>query len=199
MTGTTGSRPPVGLERSIATATDRVAAQLPRDRRRRPTQLTGDLTDAQPGTAQVGDLDPPLLGQEPSADLANREPVQPWHEADENTVAADLVPTRPVVARAARRGNLPSRRPDAPPTRPQLHEPLTLGRLWPPPRPLLHPTHRCQHDLQECRKCCDRRWKPPERYWPSFRGASTPANPDPQGELDSWITLHRRQLRGEGG
>ncbi len=44
------------------------------------------------------------------------------------------------------------RRADTPPAGPQLHEPLTLGRLRTTPRPILHPTRRCQHNLHNLEK-----------------------------------------------
>jgi hypothetical protein len=61
------TRPPYGrmavsIERTITTGRGGVAAQLLRDRRRRPVQPARDLPDTQTSEAQVGDLDPFVLG-----------------------------------------------------------------------------------------------------------------------------------------
>ena len=146
----------MSIERAIPAAGDRVAPQLPRDRRRRSTEPAGDRPQAQPGLTQIGDLDALVLGQVARADLADRQPIQRRDEPDHHTVAVDLVTARPVRPRGPRHTDFAGRGPHAPPPSPQLHEPLTLGRLRTTPRPLLHPTRRCQHNLQNLEKCCDR-------------------------------------------
>jgi hypothetical protein len=137
----------MSVERAIPVSGDRVAPQLPRNRRRRASEPTSDRPHTQPGPAQIGDLDTLVLGQVARADLTDRQPIQRRDEPDHDTVAVDLVPTRPDLA---------GRRADTPPPCPQLHEPLTLGRLRTTPRPLLHTTRRCQHNLQNLKECCDR-------------------------------------------
>src|SRR5262245_1104597 len=141
-----GSGTPVSLERAVTTALDRVAAQLPADRRRRAPQPCCDLPDTHAGALQVGDLDPLVLRQEPTADLPHREPLQRRDEPDRRAVMVGLVTASPVVPRGPRNADLPRRGENAPPPLTQLHEPLTLGRLRTPPRPLLHTTRRRQHD-----------------------------------------------------
>jgi hypothetical protein len=64
-------RTPVRLERTVTPAPGRIPAQLPRDRRRGPTQQAADVPSTQPRAAQVGDLDPFVLRQEPRADLTH--------------------------------------------------------------------------------------------------------------------------------
>ncbi len=66
---------PVRLKRHIPT-TRSVATKLARHRRRRTTQPTRDLPDAQPLTTQVSDPKPLILRQEPVADLTHGRPVQ---------------------------------------------------------------------------------------------------------------------------
>ena len=136
----------VSLERPVATGCG-VAAQLTRDRRRCPAQLISDLPDAQPRVPQISDLDPLVLRQEPVADLADSQPLQRGHEPRHPAMAVGLVAARPVVPRRPRNPGLAGRGEDAPPPLAQLHEPLALGRLRTPPRPLLHPTRR-QHNPQ---------------------------------------------------
>src|SRR5215204_2845432 len=63
-------------------------------------------------------------------------------------MAVPLVAARPVVGGGPRHTNLAGRGEDAPPSFPQLHEPLTFGRQRTPPRPLLDTTKRRQHSLQ---------------------------------------------------
>jgi len=88
----------VGIKRPVPTAAAGLAAQLARDSRRSASQPGCDLPDAQAGVTQVGHLDPLLLGQEPWADLTNREPFQRRHEADHRALAVRLVATGPVAA-----------------------------------------------------------------------------------------------------
>src|ERR1700733_13463489 len=101
---------------------------------------------------QVRDLDPLVLRQEPAADLADGQPVQRAHETADLAAAVGLVAARPVVPRRPGNPSLAGRGQYAPPPLPQLHEPLTLGRLRAPPRPLLHTTRRRQHNPQGSRK-----------------------------------------------
>src|SRR5262249_19678981 len=133
-------------ERPIATGYG-VATQLTRDRRRRPPQLISDLPDAQARVPQISDLDPLVLRQVPRADLTHGQPLQRGHEPAHPTMAVRLVTARPVVPHGPETPGLAGRGEDAPPPLAQLHEPLTLGRLRTPPRPLLHPTRR-QHNPQ---------------------------------------------------
>nr|WP_235013573.1 hypothetical protein [Parafrankia sp. Ea1.12] len=144
----TRGREPVGLERPVSLLADGVAAQLTRDRRRRPAQPAGDLPDRQPGLAQVGDLDPFVLRQEPGTDLTNRQPLQRRHEPHDLAAAVGLVAARPVVPGRAGDTDFPSSGEDAPPSLAELHEPAALRRLRTPARPLLHTTRRRQHSLQ---------------------------------------------------
>ena len=117
----------------------------------RPSRRS-DRPHAQPGLTQIGDLDALVLGQVARADLTDRQPIQRRDEPDHHTVAIDLVPTRPVRPRGPGNTDFAGRGPHTPPPSPQLHEPLTLGRLRTTPRPLLHPTRRCQHNLQNLEK-----------------------------------------------
>ena len=89
-----------------------------------------------PRVAQIGDLDPLLLRQEPRADLTHGQPLQRRDEPDDLTEAVGLVTARPVVPPHPGNADLSSGGEDAPPSFAQLHEPLTLGRLLTPPRPL---------------------------------------------------------------
>ena len=61
----TCGRATVGIERTVTATPGRVASQLAGDRRRRPTQPVRDLPDAQARVAQIRDLDPLLVRQEP--------------------------------------------------------------------------------------------------------------------------------------
>ena len=70
MAGPPRGRAAVGLERPVA-ARGGVAAQLTRDRQRCPAQPASDLPDAQARLAQISDLDPFVLRQEPRADLTH--------------------------------------------------------------------------------------------------------------------------------
>jgi hypothetical protein len=65
MAAATCGRATVGIERTVTQTPGHVAAQLARDRRRRPTQPMRDLPDTQPRVMQIGDLDPLLLRQKP--------------------------------------------------------------------------------------------------------------------------------------
>jgi hypothetical protein len=96
--GTTRGRAPVGIERTVTPTLGRVAAQLPRHCRGCPTQPIRDLPDAQARVAQIGNLDPLVLRQEPRADLTHSQPLQHRYEPDDLTVAVGLVTTRPVVS-----------------------------------------------------------------------------------------------------
>ena len=136
----------VSLERPVADGYG-VAAQLTRDRRRCPAQPASDLPDAQARVPQISDLDPLVLRQIPRADLTHGQPLQRRHKPGHLTMAVGLVTARPVVPRGPGNPGLAGRGQDAPPPLAQLHEPLTLGRLRTPPRPLLHPTRR-QHNPQ---------------------------------------------------
>ena len=71
VTCSTRSRVPMSIEGSVSAAGRRVAAQFPRDRRRRSAESAGDRAHAQPVTTQIGDLDALVLGQESRADLAD--------------------------------------------------------------------------------------------------------------------------------
>ena len=55
-----GGRPTMGLERLVSAASC-VTPKLPRDGRRRLAESLGDGTQAQPVTAQIGDLDTLVL------------------------------------------------------------------------------------------------------------------------------------------
>ena len=147
--GATRGRATMGMERTVTPTPGRVAAQLARDRRGRPTQPMRDLPDAQTRVTQIGDLDPLLLRQEPRADLTHGQPLQRRYEPGDLAVAVDLVTARPIVPRRPRNADLTSGGEDAPPSFAQLDEPLTLGRLRTPPRPLLHTTRRRQHNPQD--------------------------------------------------
>ena len=136
---------PLSLEGTVVPADGGIAAQLPRDRRRRSAQPGSDLLDAHARLAQVGDLDPLVLRQEPAADLAHRQPLERRHEPGDLPAAVGLVTARPVRPARARHPDLAGSRIDAPPPLAQLDKPLALGRQRTPPRPLLHPTRR-QHD-----------------------------------------------------
>jgi hypothetical protein len=68
--------PAVGFKQSVSAVAAAVASQLPGYRRRRPADLGGDPADAQPGTAEVGDLDAFILRQVPRTDLAHRQAIQ---------------------------------------------------------------------------------------------------------------------------
>src|SRR5512132_3570088 len=144
----TDGRATVGIERTIAPVAGCVAAQLTRDRRGCPTQPLRDLPDAPARVAQIRDLDPLLLRHEPRADLTHRQPLQRRHKPDHLTMPVGLVATGPVVPRRPGNTDLTSSGQDAPPPFTQLQEPLTLGRLRTPPRPLPHTTRRRQHNLQ---------------------------------------------------
>ena len=139
ITGTICGRPAVRLERPVYPVAGRVAAQLARDGRWCPAQLAGDLPDAPARVAQISDLDPLILRQIPGADLPHGQPVQRGHEPGHPAVAVGLVTAGPVVARRPGDTDLPGRGHDAPAPCAQLSEPLALGRLRTPPRPLLHP------------------------------------------------------------
>jgi hypothetical protein len=104
-------RCPVSVGRAVPRAGARVAAQLAGDRRGRTTHPVRDLPDAQPGMAQIGDLDPLVLGEVPTADLTHRQTLQGGHEPDETAAAVDLVAAGPVVPRGARDADL-TRRPE---------------------------------------------------------------------------------------
>ena len=106
----------VGIERTVTPVLGRVAAQLPRDRRRRPTQPVRDLPDAQARVTQIGDLDPLLLRQEPWTDLTHCQPLQRTDESDDLTASVGLVTTRPVVPRGSGNADLTSGGQDAPPS-----------------------------------------------------------------------------------
>src|SRR4051812_18430493 len=82
----------MGIERLIPATRDRVAPQLPRDRRRRATEPTGDHPQTQPGPTQIGDLDALVLRKVTGADLTDRQAIQRRDEPDHHTVAIDLVP-----------------------------------------------------------------------------------------------------------
>jgi len=144
--GATRRRPPMGLERTVTSAAGCVAAQFARDRRGCPPELVRDLPNRHACVAQVRDLYPLVLRQEPRTDLTHCQPFQRRHEPDYLTAAVDLVTTGPIAARRAAHPDLAGCCPHAPPPLPQLHEPLTLGRQRTPPRPLLHTTRRRQHD-----------------------------------------------------
>src|SRR4051812_42188320 len=107
-----------------------------------------DLPDAGTIPMQIGDLDPFVLRQIPRADLPDRQPLQRRHEPDDLALAVGLISAGPVVARRTGNADLPGSGMDTPPPLTQLHEPLTLGRLRTPPRPLLHTTGRHQHNPQ---------------------------------------------------
>src|SRR5215217_1730031 len=146
--GATRGRATMGMERTVTPTPGRVAAQLARDRRGRPTQPMRELPDAQTRVTQIGDLDPLLLRQEPRADLTHGQPLQRRDEPGDLAVAVSLVTARPVVPRRPGNADLTSGGEDAPPSFAQLDEPLTLGRLRTPPRPFLHTTRR-QHNPQD--------------------------------------------------
>src|SRR5215208_6424431 len=147
MAGSSYGRVAVGVERAVNTGSGRVAAQLRRDRRRRPPQPARDLSDAQTRVSKARELNPLVLRQEPRADLAHGQPFEGRHEADQLSASIDLVAPRPVVGRRAGDANLTGCASDAPPPLAQAHELLTLGRQRTPPRPLLHTTRRRQHNL----------------------------------------------------
>src|SRR5690348_9520881 len=137
----------LSLERPVGAAERGIAAQLPRDGRGCPAQLISDLPEAQPRVPQISDLDPLVLRQVPRADLTHGQPLQRGHEPGHLTMAVSLVTARPVVPGGPGNPDLAGRSEDAPAALAQLHEPLALGRLRTPPRPLLRPT-RGQHNPQ---------------------------------------------------
>jgi hypothetical protein len=106
-----------------------------------PAELGGDRADTRALAPQVGDQEALVLGQIPGADLANGQMIERRDEPDDLAVAVGLVAASPVRARRSRHTDLAGGGQDAPATSPQFHEPLTLGRLWPATRPLLHTTH----------------------------------------------------------
>lgn len=107
MTSPPRGRLAMSIERPVAAAAG-VAAQLPRDRRRRSTQALCDLADTHPGLVQVGYLDPLVLRQQPGTDLPDRESLQARHEADHVAVAIGLVSTRPVAPGRPGNADLPA-------------------------------------------------------------------------------------------
>jgi hypothetical protein len=66
--------------------------------------------------AQIGDLDPLVLGQEPRADPTHCQPLQRRHEPDDLAATVRLVTARPVVPRGAGDADLTSGGEDAPPS-----------------------------------------------------------------------------------
>ena len=169
MTRTPCGGAPMRRERTVLGVTGSVAAQLPRDRGGRSTETVGDRAHAQPATTEIGDLDALILRQVPRADLADLQRIQRRDETDHDAVAVGLVTAGPIRRRRPRHTDFPGRGTDAPAPSPQLHEPLTLGRLRTTPRPLLHPMRRCQHNLQNLGKCCYNDWKPPGRKVSTLR------------------------------
>ena len=75
-----------------------------------------DLPDAQTRVAQIGNLDPLLLRQEPRADLTYSQPLQRRYKPDDLTEAVGLVTTRPVVPSRPGNADLTSGGEDAPPS-----------------------------------------------------------------------------------
>ena len=65
----------LSVEGAIPAASHRVASELTRNRRRRPTDSHGDCPKARTGPAQIGDLDAFVLRQVARTDLANREAI----------------------------------------------------------------------------------------------------------------------------
>lgn len=51
---------------------------------------------ASPGVTQIGNLDPLVLGQEPTADLPDREPLHRRHDTDDLAATIGLVTTSPL-------------------------------------------------------------------------------------------------------
>jgi hypothetical protein len=86
-----------------------------------------DLPDAQARMAQIGNLDPLVLRQEPRADPTHSQPLQRRYKPDDLTAAVRLITTRPVVPRRTGNADLTSGGENAPPSFTQLHEPLTLA------------------------------------------------------------------------
>ena len=90
----TRTRATVRLKRPISrpAATSPVALEFPGDRRRRPSDLPGDLTDSDAFMVQISDLDPLLLGEISGADLTDLEPIQRLDEPDRLPVSVDGYP-----------------------------------------------------------------------------------------------------------
>jgi hypothetical protein len=101
-----------------------------------------DLTPAHTGAIKIRDLDALILGEEPGADLAHRQPIQRRHEADDLAGTVLAIALRPVPPRRPRDPDFAGGSIDAQPAFSKLHEPATLGRQRATPRPLLDPT-RC--------------------------------------------------------
>jgi hypothetical protein len=167
-----------------STGLSRVAARLPRDRRRRPAQPGSDLPDALARVPQVGDLDPLVLRQELGTDLPRRTRVQRRHEPGHLAVPVGLVAGRLPVSRRPRHPGLVGCGPDAPAVLPQLQEPLTLGRQRTPLRPLLNSTRR-QHNPHNLGKVLRPWLETTPASWPHFRAA-------PTGEVPWGSHLRRR-------
>jgi hypothetical protein len=155
--GAARGRATVRIERTVTPTLGRVAAQLPRHRRGCPTQPMRDLPDAQARVAQIGNLDPLFLRQEPWTDLTHRQPLQRRDEPDDLTEAVGLVTTRPVVPRRSGKRRPHERR----------RECSTLVRAtprtadaWPiadaAPAPSSH-DETTTTQPPGSRKCCDRR------------------------------------------
>jgi hypothetical protein len=168
MTCSAHGSPPMSLEGLIsATGRRGVAPELARDGRGRTPELVGNGAHAQPSTAQISDLNAFVLGQVASADLTYGQRIQWRDEPDHDAVSVGLMTAGPAGPGRPRYADFTGRGTDAPPAGPQLHEPLTLGRQRTTPRPLLHPTRRCQHNLQNL-ECCDDASKPPRNYLLTF-------------------------------
>ena len=60
------------------------------------------------GAVEVSDLDAFILGKEPRADLAHREPVQRRHEPDDMARPVLAIALGPVAPRGTRRAHLAS-------------------------------------------------------------------------------------------
>ena len=166
-------RLPMRIERPIAPPNTAVAPQLSRDCRGGAVQPRGDLAHPEPRPAQVSDLDAFVLRQESGADPAHQEPVKRWHKADHLPLSINLRPTSPVVPRRPGHANFTGCRADAPSPLPQLHEPLTLSRQRTTPRPLLHTTTRCQHDLHDSGSVATMSRNHPSQTAPLWGGMDT--------------------------
>ena len=116
----------VGIEGKVAAPLSGVAAQLAGDRRRGSPELVRDLSNTPTCVAQIGDVDPLGLGQEPRTDLTHGKPFEGRHEPDQPAASVDLVATRPVVSCGPRDADLKSCATDAPSP---LTQPLNCSRL----------------------------------------------------------------------